>query len=180
MSKQLSSRVQGLKFMQRGPVRPASEPESSPGPSTPAATPTKDAAPSEPAAQEQWVVPSHARVARPRPAAAPSTHWDTWLSSALDESSDTKPTSRRQVFGQWSKPRRHAESEDELESDDEYASAPSSPETGFRKPPSANTPRAKRGAPSHGERQRKLAAVASSQDGVRKKPQKKDAVRRLR
>lgn len=177
MSKQLSSRVQGLKFMQRGSARPPNEPDSSPS-HTPTGPETPDTS-----TQEQWVVPAHARVqvaARPR---AASMHWDTWLTSALEDKSDMKPRSRRCVFGKWDKPtQRHPESEDEFESDDDYASArsePSSPETGFRKPLDASGPPRKRVAADSGDRRRKLASIASNQQGLRKKP-KKDTVKRLR
>lgn len=175
MSKQLSSRLQGLKFMQRGSAQHTQE-QKSPKTSAPATPEVQEAG-----SQEHWVVPAHARVRTAPPKVTNTIHWDHWLTSALDEEEETKRPSRRRVFGKWDTPEeRHPESEDEFASDDAYASAPSSPEPGFQKPPSASAPPSKKPDSSLlGDRRRKLAAVASQQEGLRKKP-KKDKVTRLR
>ena len=194
MSKQLSSRLQGLKFMQRKAAQAPADTEDVTAHE--ASAPAAEASASTPTTQEQWVMPDSARVRVARQPPAPKAiHWDAWLTDALDETKETRPTTRRRVFGKWDKPAaRHAESEDEFASDDDddddddeeerYASAHSdlsSPEPGFRKPPSASGPpttQRKRVAQDQGNRRRKLASVASSQQSLRKT--KKDTVKRLR
>lgn len=192
MSKPLSSRLQGLKFMQRKAAQAPADTEEAPKPAS--GTVAEETSASAPTTQEKWVMPDSARVrVAPRPPAPKAMHWDAWLTSALDDTKETRPTSRRRVFGKWDKPAaRRAESEDEFASDDDdddddeerYASAQSdlsSPEPGFRKPPSASGPpsaQRKRVAQDQGNRRRKLASVASSQQSLRKT--KKDTVKRLR
>lgn len=175
MSKQLSGKVHGLKFMQRGAARAAAD-----AGDVQASTEAEPAASTDTDVAEHWEVPASARVAV-KPAHASTTHWDAWLTSALEhEPKHEKPVVRREVYGQWKKAGpRHAESEDEMEESGPEDPAHNAP--AFQRPPGANTPRKeKRRAPNQVERQRKVAAVASPHDSHRKKPGKKSALRKER
>ncbi|WFD43412.1 hypothetical protein MPSI1_002073 [Malassezia psittaci] len=119
MSKQLSSRVQGLKFMQRG----ASSPQK---PAEPRQTETQDFETTEhdkgndpksqEASQEQWVIPAHKRVQiQPQVATSAATNWDSWLIAALEDKRELRRRPSRRSFGHWSNPsKRQAKSEDEF------------------------------------------------------------------
>ena len=152
MSDKLSSRVQGLKFMQRGAQRAAL----ARGQSTPDAT--KISEPPAPApvgsTSEQWVVPPERRVRVAAPPVDEPGNWDAWLASA-DNDEAPRATACRQELGKWNKragahklkPKPEPDSDPDSMSDfdsdsdsdsSDFKSAPGSPvEQGFRKPPSA-------------------------------------------
>ena len=152
---QLSSRLQGLKFMQRGMARAESSKEGG-APAPAAAAPTSPASTaktegderaasgSDAAAQEQWVMPADKR-SRTAPAGGHDAgNWDAWLIS-LSSGNEERPaaTGRRQQFGRWARhpkadagvgvPRTESDDDEEEASDtsddgsDSFASAASSP-----------------------------------------------------
>ena len=152
---QLSSRLQGLKFMQRGMARAESSKEGGApapavaAPTSPASTAKTEgdepaASGSDAAAQEQWVMPAEKR-SRTAPAGGHDAgNWDAWLIS-LSSGNEERPaaTGRRQQFGRWARhpkadagvgvPRTESDDDEEEASDtsddgsDSFASAASSP-----------------------------------------------------
>ncbi|WFC99321.1 hypothetical protein MYAM1_002065 [Malassezia yamatoensis] len=119
MSKQLSSRVQGLKFMQRGNSSPQK-------PAEPLNTETEDLetrgndqgndAKSQEASQEQWVIPAEKRVqVQPQVATSSAANWNSWFIAALEDKRELRRRPSRRSFGHWSHPtERQAKSEDEF------------------------------------------------------------------
>ncbi|PKI84202.1 hypothetical protein MVES_002239 [Malassezia vespertilionis] len=91
MAKQLSSRVQGLKFMQRGAARTSSPPSA-------AACEEDRSVCQETAdpAQEQWVLPTQFRACT-NTTALPKNDWNAWLFDAYEEK--PKALNRRRTFG---------------------------------------------------------------------------------
>lgn len=112
---QLSSRLRGLKFMQRGMARAESSKEGGApapavaAPTSPASTAKTEgdepaASGSDAAAQEQWVMPAEKR-SRTAPAGGHDAgNWDAWLIS-LSAGDEERPAAagRRQQFGRWAR-----------------------------------------------------------------------------
>ncbi|WFD14380.1 hypothetical protein MARU1_000382 [Malassezia arunalokei] len=190
-SKGLSSRLQGLKFMQRAAARDElKDAKPSPAPSK-ANFPAEGMSGDETEAKdvsrnaEHWVVPVDMRV-KTQSIQHDTCNWDSWFQKATE--TDLVPA--RQQFGSW-KGRRNQdddEFEEDVSNDDEnsyddnndesFSSAPSSPaEKGFLKPPSApqsSQPAQKRRASSTWDEpsRSKLAAVADKSQGLRRKKQR--------
>ena len=183
----MSSRLQGLKFMQRGAQRAALQSEKK------GSDQVKDKAPEGPSESvdpDQWVVPFSHRVTSPKV----EDNWGEWLMGATNEES----INTRRTFGDWKATRRtlkkeqqldedfkeaHAllnESDDELEvgsesksedsasdSEDEFLSANSSPKSTFQKPPSAASRRKSNAPPAPASKRTKRAAVADKSQSLR-------------
>lgn len=182
-SKGLSSRLQGLKFMQRAAARDESK-ESKPNSATSRAISITDTSRDETEAKdvsgnaEHWVVPTHMRV-KTKPVEHDTCNWDSWFLRATE--TDIVPA--RQQFGSWKGRRKQEEDEfegdlseeDEGSEEDTFDSAHSSPaEKGFLKPLSSSQslpPVQKRRASSTLDNppSAKLAAVADKSQGLRKK-----------
>lgn len=187
-SKGLSSRLQGLKFMQRASARDELK-DTKPSPASSKANfPAEGMSGDETEAKdvsrnaEHWVVPVNMRV-KTKSVQRDTWNWDSWFQKATE--TDFVPA--RQQFGSW-KGRRN-QGDDEFEEDvsdndeesyddgddESFSSAPSSPaEKGFLKPPSApqsSQPAQKRRASSTWDEpsRSKLAAVADKSQGLRKK-----------
>lgn len=186
-SKGLSSRLQGLKFMQRASARdelkytkpsPASSKANFPaegmsGDETEAKDVSRNA--------EHWVVPVNMRV-KTKSVQRDTWNWDSWFQKATE--TDFVPA--RQQFGSWKGRRNQGDDEFEEVSDNDeesyddgddesFSSAPSSPaDKGFLKPPSAQqssqSAQKRRASSTWDEPSRsKLAAVADKSQGLRKK-----------
>ena len=113
MSHKLSSRIQGLKFMQRAAQRASGN----------TTEPTDVTAPPETKAEnadestEAWVVPAKYRIKTVT--SQPSASWDAWL---MDAHADDVDVPRTRKFGRWEK---RAQTRDEPlasndASDDDY------------------------------------------------------------
>lgn len=149
MSDKLSSRVQGLRFMQRGAQRAALAQGKSAAEAAEAAKPA-DAAPAPQPTSEQWFVPPErcVRVAAPP---ADAGNWGAWLATEGDDEGPLA-TIRRESLGR-SRGRgedgedgedgeegededdEDGEGEDGADSDEDSSDASSA--RAFRKPPSA-------------------------------------------
>ncbi|WFD24334.1 hypothetical protein MEQU1_003033 [Malassezia equina] len=191
-TKPMSSRLQGLKFMQRGAQRAALQAEKEG--SDEKSTKTAEAAPT-PADPDQWVVPHSRPVASPKA----EDNWDEWLLGATNEES----MNTRRTYGDWKSTRRTLKQEKRLdddfneahalldESDDEeeedsssadddsasdseeaFLSAHSSPQPTFQKPPSAASRRKPPAPPAPAPKRMKQAAVADKSQSLRKKKQR--------
>lgn len=191
-SKGLSSRLQGLKFMQRASARDELK-DTKPNPASSKANfPAEGVSGDETEAKdvsrnaEHWVVPVNMRV-KTKSAQRDTSNWDSWFQKATE--TDFVPA--RQQFGSWKGRRNQGDDEfeedvsdndeesydddDDDDDDESFSSAPSSPaDKGFLKPPSApqsSQPAQKRRASSTWDEpsRSKLAAVADKSQGLRKK-----------
>lgn len=172
MSHKLSSRIQGLKFMQRAAQRASGN----------TTEPTDVTAPPETKAEnadestEAWVVPAKYRIKTVT--SQPSASWDAWL---MDAHADDVDVPRPRKFGRWEKRAQTRDeplasndaSDDDYDDDEDDDVMDDASETSrrasaaFRKPPSAHEPMPKRravAAPPH-----KQAPVADRKHGQRKK-----------
>ncbi|WFD28359.1 hypothetical protein MNAN1_003369 [Malassezia nana] len=188
----MSSRLQGLKFMQRGAQRAALQAEKEAPSQKKVIVQTK---PSPPSDADHWVVPFSHRAASPQA----EDNWDAWLMDATSETS----VNTRSSYGDWKATKRtlkmanrldtrtqedaqlpasEEESSDDSEAEDnsdvsgseeEFLSAPSSPPTTFQKPPSAVPRIRKAHAPAApAPKRQKQVAVADKTQSLRKKKQR--------
>lgn len=186
-SKGLSSRLQGLKFMQRASARDELK-DTKPSPASSKANfPAEGMSGDETEAKdvsrnaEHWVVPVNMRV-KTKSVQRDTWNWDSWFQKATE--TDFVPA--RQQFGSWKGRRNQGDDEFEEVSDNDeesyddgddesFSSAPSSPaDKGFLKPPSAQqssqSAQKRRASSTWDEPSRsKLAAVADKSQGLRKK-----------
>ncbi|WFD35475.1 hypothetical protein MCUN1_002331 [Malassezia cuniculi] len=192
MSEKLSSRVQGLKFMQRGAQRAAlAQGKDAPGTAAPPAVPAPEPAPSAaadtadaadaatPAASEQWFVPADRRVRIATPPVQDASNWDAWLVST-DTDDAPRASACRQQLGKWkgkqqTKHKKQPKNDDDNDDDDDDAHEPDLSESDdgssdYQSAPGSPAESGFRKPPSAADPPRKRPAPTAARGTLRKKP----------